>query len=176
MHEVGYWEGSIDNETPTNPVTLYGVAKDALRRASFATLSDQVELAWVRAFYIVGDDRQNHSVFTKLLAAADEGQSHFALTSGTNRYDFINVEELGRQIATVALAIGEVGVINCCSGVPVSLRERIDQFICNHGLSITPKYGAFPDRPYDSPSVWGDPSNIKRIMASFQAVEKTENR
>ncbi|MFC2573046.1 MAG: NAD(P)-dependent oxidoreductase, partial [Actinomyces oris] len=25
---------------------------------------------------------------------------------------------------------------------------------------------AFPDRPYDSPGVWGDPTKIRRILAS----------
>jgi nucleoside-diphosphate-sugar epimerase len=35
MHEVGYWEGPIDADTPTNPATLYGIAKDTLRKAVF---------------------------------------------------------------------------------------------------------------------------------------------
>ena len=33
MHEVGYWEGAIDENTPCNPISMYGIAKDALRRA-----------------------------------------------------------------------------------------------------------------------------------------------
>lgn len=33
MHEIGYWEGAIDENTPCNPISMYGIAKDALRRA-----------------------------------------------------------------------------------------------------------------------------------------------
>ena len=33
MHEVGYWNGAIDEHTPCNPISLYGIAKDALRRS-----------------------------------------------------------------------------------------------------------------------------------------------
>ena len=33
MHEVGYWEGAIDENTPCNPMSMYGVAKNALRQA-----------------------------------------------------------------------------------------------------------------------------------------------
>ena len=33
MHEVGYWEGAIDENTPCNPISMYGIAKDALRRS-----------------------------------------------------------------------------------------------------------------------------------------------
>ena len=28
MHEVGYWEGAIDENTPCNPISMYGIAKD----------------------------------------------------------------------------------------------------------------------------------------------------
>lgn len=39
MHEVGFFEGSIKEDTPTNPQSLYGIAKNALRncRASCQT-------------------------------------------------------------------------------------------------------------------------------------------
>lgn len=166
MHEVGYWEGAIDAQTPTNPLSLYGIAKDALRRAATLALADRIELAWVRSYYIVGDDRFNQSVFTKLLQAVDEGRTSFPFTSGRNRYDFIDVDELGRQIAAVVQARGETGVINCCSGEAVPLRERVERFIAEQGLPIALEYGAFADRPYDSPAVWGDATRIRSIMAA----------
>ncbi len=168
MHEVGYWEGAIDATTPTNPLSLYGIAKDALRRAAQLSLADRIELAWVRSYYIVGDDRFNQSVFTKLLQAVDDGRTSFPFTSGANRYDFIDVDELGRQITAVALASGETGVINCCTGEAVSLRDRVERFIVDHELPIALEYGAFPDRPYDSPAVWGDATRIRAIMESHR--------
>ena len=38
MHEVGYWEGAIDENTPCNPQGLYGIGKNALRQAFFHML------------------------------------------------------------------------------------------------------------------------------------------
>src|SRR5690606_33279249 len=32
MHEVGNWVGPVDETTPTNPTTAYGISKDHLRR------------------------------------------------------------------------------------------------------------------------------------------------
>ena len=32
MHEVGFFEGSINESTPCNPQSLYGISKNALRR------------------------------------------------------------------------------------------------------------------------------------------------
>ena len=128
------------------------------------TQGKDVVLQWLRAFYIYGDDMFNQSIFTKLLQAANDGKKTFPFTTGKNKYDFIHVEELARQIAVVAMQTGEVGVINCCSGKPVSLGEKVEEFIKEHGLDIKLEYGVFPDREYDSPGVWGDGSRIYNLI------------
>ena len=43
--------------------------------------------------------------------------------------------------------------------------EEIEGFIKKKGYSIKLEYGAFPDRPYDSPAVWGDATKINKIMS-----------
>ena len=164
MHEVGYWEGAIDADTPTNPLSLYGIAKDALRRSSFVHLAPRVPLQWLRCYYILGDDLNNQSIFTRILKAAEEGKSTFPFTTGANKYDFIDVGELGEQIATVSAHAEVTGIINCASGVPMTLADRVEAFIADNNLPITLEYGAFPDRPYDSPGVWGDATQIRALM------------
>lgn len=164
MHEVGYWEGAIDENTPTNPLSLYGIAKDALRRASFVHLAPRVPLQWLRCYYILGDDRNNQSIFSRILDAVDAGKTTFPFTTGKNKYDFIDVDELANQIARVSARDDVTGVINCSSGVPLSLAERVEAFIRDNNLPITLEYGAFPDRPYDSPGVWGDATRIKALL------------
>jgi len=164
MHEIGYWEGAIDESTPTAPLSLYGIAKDALRRGLQTDLGDEVVFQWLRCFYIYGDDRNNQSIFTRLLDAADGHKTTFPFTSGTNKYDFILVEELARQIAAVVSQQEIGGIINCCSGTPVSLAEQVEAFIAHNELPLSLEYGAFPDRPYDSPGVWGDATLINEIM------------
>jgi len=166
MHEIGYWEGPIDENTPAAPLSFYGIAKNALRQSAMIIASQKkICLQWIRGYYITGDDLRNNSIFAKLLAAAAEGKKTFPFTSGKNKYDFMSVEELAEQISCVALQTETDGIINCCSGRPVSLGERVEAFIKEHDLDITLEYGAFPDRKYDSPGVWGDPSKIRKIMA-----------
>ena len=43
-------------------------------------------------------------------------------------------------------------------------QERAQSYIKENNMSIRLKYGAFPDRPYDSPKVWGDNKIISEIM------------
>jgi len=165
MHEVGYHVGAIDEDTPCNPVSMYGIAKDTLRRSLLLLTQDQPErLRWLRGYYIVGDDARNHSVFAKLLQAAAAGQKSFPFNSGKNKYDFISVGELAEQIVASTLQQEVFGIINCCSGQPQSLGAKVEAFIEQNGLEIELEYGAFPDRPYDSPEVWGDATKIHRIM------------
>ena len=167
MHEIGYWEGAIDEETPCNPLSLYGVSKNALREALLLTFANSpIVFQWIRAFYLFGDDANAQSVFGKISRAAAEGRRSFPFTSGRNQYDFLEVDELAEQIAAVLMQDEVDGVINCCSGVPISLGEKVEGYIADNGFDITLDYGAFPDRPYDSPALWGDPAKIRAILAA----------
>lgn len=165
MHEIGYWEGAIDENTPCNPMSMYGISKDALRK-SMILYSQQKDiiLQWLRGYYILGDDKRNNSIFCKLLLAAEEGKKTFPFTSGKNQYDFITVDELADQISAVVMQKEVSGIINCCSGKPMSLADRVEQFIIEHSLDIKLEYGAFPDRPYDSPCEYGDATKIQMIL------------
>lgn len=169
MHEVGYYEGAIDENTPCNPVSMYGIAKDALRRSTFLLAKNtDACVQWLRAFYICGDDKRNNSIFAKLTAAAEDGKDFFPFTTGKNEYDFIDVDELAEQIAACVMQTEIDGIINCCTGRPVRLSEKVESFIQEHGFSIRLQYGAFPDRPYDSPGIWGDNTKIRQIMGENQ--------
>lgn len=165
MHEVGYWEGAIDENTPCNPISMYGIAKDSLRRAMILyTKQHDCILQWLRCYYILGDDKKNNSIFCKLLQAVEEGKKTFPFTTGKNKYDFIKVDELAELISASIMQNKVNGIINCCTGKPISLAEQVESFIKEHHLDITLEYGAFPDRPYDSPCEYGDSSKINEIM------------
>lgn len=165
MHEIGYYEGCVDENTPTNPLSMYGIAKNALREASLL-LADKSDTAlmWLRAYYILGDDSNNNSIFSKITQMEHEGKASFPFVSGKNKYDFIHVDELAKQIATASTQSEITGIINCCSGKPVSLADKVNEFIEKNHYSIRPDYGKFPERPYDSPAIWGDNTKINKIM------------
>lgn len=163
MHEVGYYEGEVKSETPCNPISLYGIAKNALRQAIMAYSDGKdVSIKWMRGFYITGDDKNNHSIFSKILEMSKNGQKSFPFTSGTNKYDFLDINDVAKQIVTATLDNNISGILNICSGVPVSLKDKVEQFIQDNKLDIVPEYGRFPSRKYDSPAIWGYPDIIKR--------------
>lgn len=166
MHEIGYWEGAVDESTPTNPLSLYGIAKNSLRQGLQLLVSDgEVMLQWLRCFYVYGDDTKNHSVFTKLLEMEARGEQYFPMTEGKNMYDFLHIKDLAEQIVAAAQQDKIDGIINCCSGKPVRLSTMVETFIANNQLKIRPKYGVYPTRKYDSPAIWGDAKKISKILS-----------
>lgn len=173
MHEIGYWEGPIDENTPCNPASLYGIAKNSLRQALIQLAHQKdFDLYWLRAFYILGDDLHNHSLFSKILKMDKEGVKTFPFTTGKNLYDFISVKELASQISMSITQNEITGIINVCSGKPVSLSDKVNEFIKEHNLTIRPQYGAFPDRSYDSPGIWGDATKINKIIQKYKETLK----
>lgn len=174
MHEVGYWEGAIDENTPCNPMSQYGIAKNAMRQSlMLVTKEKKCVLHWLRAYYITGDDMRGKNIFSKIVATANQGKKTFPFTSGKNKYDFVDIDTLADMIVAASIQNKINGVINVCSGEPISLSERVERFIKENGFDIKLEYGAFPDRPYDSPAEWGNNSKIKKIMNWYKG-EKNE--
>lgn len=165
MHEVGFFEGSINENTPTNPQSLYGIAKDALRKATFLLTKDtQTVVQWIRGFYIVGNTNFGSSIFSKISTAEKEGKETFPFTSGQNQWDFIDYFDFCDQVAAIVEQTAVAGIINACSGYPERLATRVERFIQENHYNIRLAYGTFPDRPYDSKAVWGDDKKIRRIL------------
>ena len=170
MHEVGFYEGSIDEDTPTNPQNLYGISKNALRNAvKLSADKNGTTFQWIRGYYIVGNSEAGCSIFSKITSAVKEGKAEFPFTMGLNQYDFIDYDEFCQQVAAVVEQEDVNGIINCCSGRPRTLKERVEQFIEENNYPIKLKYGAFPDRPYDSKAVWGNDNKINKIMENRKA-------
>lgn len=165
MHEIGFYEGSIKEDTPCHPLTPYGISKNALRDlVKMETMKSGAVFQWLRGYYIVSNTKYGNSIFSKIVAAAEEGKEEFPFTMGQNQFDFIDYPDFCEQVAAAVTQSEIDGVINICSGKPEKLADRVERFIKECGFSIKLKYGAFPDRPYDSEAVWGDKSKIEQIL------------
>ncbi len=165
MHEIGFHEGSINESTSCNPLSLYGISKNALRESLFTLQAEKkFILQWIRGYYIVGNSDKGCSIFSKITQAEKKGEKTFPFTLGQNQFDFIDYDEICNQIVETALQNKINGIINCCSGKPEKLADRVERFIAENKYKIKLQYGVFPDRPYDSKAVWGDNSKIIEIL------------
>ena len=166
MHEIGFFEGSIDEHTPCYPENFYGIAKNALRQAVESLCKqNNKKFQWLRGYYIVGNSEFGASIFSKITAAVKEGKKKFPFTMGLNQFDFIDYEDFCNQVASAVVQNEINGIINICSGRPEKLSDRVERFIKENGYDIELEYGVFPDRPYDSKAVWGNSQKIEKICS-----------
>ena len=164
MHEIGFFEGSISDDTPCNPQSLYGISKNAFRQLiSLECAKHNTVFQWLRGYYIVGNTKDGSSIFSKIVQAESNNQKEFPFTMGLNQFDFLDYDVFCNYVADTVEQCEITGIINICSGEPQSLSNRVEKFIKDNGFSIKLRYGAFPDRPYDSKAIWGNDFKIKMI-------------
>ncbi len=164
MHELGAFEGEVGETSLGRPASPYAIAKAALRElCAYLCRESGAVFQWLRAYYVTGDEEHGRSVFARLLAADRRGEETFPLTSGTRRFDFLPVWELAQQLAAAVLQRQVQGVIECCSGRPVTLREETERLLRERGLHIRPVYGAYPEPPGPE-AIWGSCEKIERIL------------
>ncbi len=164
MHEVGFFEGSINECTPCNPQSLYGISKNALRRlVELECKENRSVFQWLRGFHIVGNSADGCSIFSKIVQAVSDGKREFPFTMGLNQFDFLNYDIFCKYVADIVEQDKIDGIINVCAGRPEKLADCVEQFISENGFNIKLIYGAFPDRPYDSKAIWGDDFKLRMV-------------
>jgi nucleoside-diphosphate-sugar epimerase len=147
-------------DSPLVPGTLYGVAKDALRRVVCAFAEQQgFELAWGRLFYLYGPreapGRLVPSVIGKLLAG-----EVVDTTSGRQRLDFLHVQDVAGALVAL-LDSGVVGAVNIASGQAVAVAEVVEELASLIGRPDLIRLGALPDRPGDPPLLVADIGRLR---------------
>lgn len=176
MHEVGFFEGSINESTPCNPLSLYGISKNSLRRiVELKCKENECIFQWLRGFYIVGTTEDGSSIFSKIVQSSHKGQTEFPFTMGLNQFDFLDYDIFCKYVADVVEQDAVDGIINICAGRPEKLADRVERFITENGFRIKLNYGAFPDRPYDSKAIWGDDFKIRLVEKMHTKQPKTVN-
>lgn len=172
MHEVGFFEGSINSDTPCYPMNLYGISKNALRNmVELLTKQYDVIFQWLRGYYIVGNSNYGNSIFSKITDAVQNGKTNFPFTLGQNQYDFLDYEQFCVYVAAAVEQNAINGIINICSGKPEKLADRVERFIKDNNYNIALQYGVFPDRTYDSKAIWGSNEKIKKILNNKNYIE-----
>jgi nucleoside-diphosphate-sugar epimerase len=163
--EYGMQEGCLKEDMPALPENPYGKAKNTLRE-ELAKLTRQYSFSfkWVRLFYMYGKGQNPNSLLSQLDSALNKGEPVFNMSGGGQVRDFLPVEKVAQNIVSIALQKKVTGVINCCSGVPVTVKKFIEDYLAEKGKSITLNVGFYPYPDYEPMSFWGDSRKLTGIF------------
>ncbi len=154
--EYGMQSGPLHEETLSLPINPYGFAKDALRRElEFLKLSRSFNLTWARLFYMYGEGQPKSSLYSQLREAVRRGDRVFNMSGGEQLRDFLPVDEVAKRIVELAVQRKDFGVVNVCSGIPVSVRTLVERWIEENGWNIELNFGFYPYPDYEPMAFWG---------------------
>jgi dTDP-6-deoxy-L-talose 4-dehydrogenase (NAD+) len=163
--EYGLQEGELNEETVTAPVNPYAVAKDSLRK--FLELFQKqhpFDLKWARLFYMYGKGQNPNSILSQLETTLKKGDSEFKMSKGDQQRDYLPVEKVAEYIVKIALQKNISGVINCCSGIPITINELVETFLKDKNQSIRLVKGYYPYPDYEALHFWGDNKKLQKII------------
>ncbi len=163
--EYGMQEGCLTEDMETKPASPYAFAKDELRK-QIQYLQTQIvfKLKWVRLFYMYGAGQNPNSLLSQLDRALLNGDSIFNMSGGEQVRDYLPVEKVAENIVKIALQQNITGIINCCSGKGVTVKEFVENYLKEKNKSITLNLGYYPYADYEPMCFWGDDRKLKSII------------
>lgn len=162
--EYGMLNGQLKETMETHPSNPYALAKDSLRKFLEMVQSKyQFSIKWVRLFYMYGVGQSMQSIIPLLEKAEYEGEKNFKMSGGEQLRDYMHVKEVAAGVSQIALQNKVQGIINCCSGKPISVKRFVEEYIFNNNFKIKPQYGFYPYPYYEPMAFWGDDAKLKTI-------------
>jgi len=163
--EYGMQSGALAENMATHPENPYGFAKDVLRRQlQFLQMEIPFGLTWARLFYMYGDGQPKSSLLPQLREAVSRGDRCFNMSGGEQLRDYLPVEEVARLIAELAFRHPDAGVINICSGAPISVRRLAEQWIHDNRWVIQLNLGQYPYPDYEPMAIWGSRHKLDDLL------------
>lgn len=135
-----------EQTTPLRPATLYGAAKDGLRRIGDAYAQQLgLEFAWGRLFFLYGPREPPGRLVPAVIRALLAGEPA-EVSSGRQIRDLLYVDDVAGALAAL-LASDVCGAVNIASGEPIALREVVAEIGRLVGHEDQIRTGALADRP-----------------------------
>ena len=163
--EYGMQSGPLGEDMSAKPTNPYGFAKNALRQQLEFLQSDMdFSLTWARLFYMYGEGQSANSLFPKLKEAILRQDIRFEMSGGDQLRDYLPVEEVARLLVQLVIAEQGIGIINVCSGVPISVRKLVEQLLVENNWKIDLNLGSYPYPDYEPMEFWGNRQLLDKVM------------
>src|SRR4051812_6510891 len=159
--------GLLSEDLPPSPANPYALAKDTLRRMIESLKSSHTfHFKWIRLFYMYGEGQNSNSIIPLLQKAIDSGEKEFKMSGGEQLRDYLPVSSVAENIVAIATQNSIEGIVNCCSGRPISIRNLVENYLESRGSNIKLRLGHFPYPDYEPLAFWGDTKKLNKILSS----------
>lgn len=163
--EYGMQPGCMDESLSTEPTTAYGQAKDKLHgHLQELAQATGLQLTWLRLFYLYGPGQASTSLYSQLRAAVEAGATEFAMSPGDQLRDFLPIETAAAQLSTLAISAPAAGIVNLCSGVPITVNALVRRWLQDWGMEVRLNPGIYPYPDYEPQEFWGSSKKLDALL------------
>lgn len=163
--EYGMQSGSLKEDMLPKPTNPYGFAKNSLRcQLEYLQQIKPFNMTWARLFYVYGEGQAESSLLPQLKHAVSRGDSTFNMSGGEQLRDFVLVAEVAKYLVSLAMTLRNNGVVNVCSGRPISVRKFVEDWIRENCWSIDLNLGYYPYPDYEPMAFWGDRQKLDQCL------------
>lgn len=163
--EYGMQSGELSEDVLPKPCNPYAHAKNALRQQlQYLQATRPFNLTWARLFYMYGEGQAATSLYPKLKEAVLRGDKVFNMSGGEQLRDYLPVTEVAHQIVRLAMARRDIGIINICSGKPISVRKLVEHWMHENNWEITLNLGYYPYPDYEPMAFWGCDAKYLKVF------------
>lgn len=163
--EYGQQTGRLDEGMACLPDTNYAIAKrDLLDNLLALKKRKPFVFTWARLFYLFGEGQSEKSLWSQFDDACGRGETTFNMSGGEQIRDFLPVKKAARYLVDLALDAQGAGVVNVCSGMPVTVRKLVESWIRDRNWRVELKLGVYPYPDYEPMAFWGDATKLERTL------------
>jgi nucleoside-diphosphate-sugar epimerase len=159
--EYGRIERRISENDLPCPFLLYGAAKlSALHLSRQRAQEAGLDFAWLRLFAVFGPGDNGNWLIPSVAAQLMRGVAP-KCTAGTQKTDYLHIDDAAAATMAVAVTDEATGVFNLCSDAPVAVRAIIERLrdLAAPGLQLN--FGEVPFGPNQIMHMEGDNSRLK---------------
>lgn len=164
--EYGLQEGCLSEDQMVEPITNYAIAKNELRKfLETLKVIKPFTLKWIRLFYMYGKGQHSNSLLAQLEQAINKGEDNFNMSGGEQVRDYLPVEKVAENIVRISLQNTIAGIVNCSSGIPVTLKSFVEEYLNKKASNIHLNLGYYPYPDYEPMRFWGDNKRLRSILS-----------
>ena len=111
-----------------------------------------------------GSGQNPNSLLSQLEKTAAGGGKSFNMSGGEQARDYLPVEKVAEYMVSIALQTNIEGVINCCSGIPVTVKEFARAYLRSVDGNIELNLGYYPYTDYEPMHFWGSVEKLNKAL------------
>jgi dTDP-6-deoxy-L-talose 4-dehydrogenase (NAD+) len=163
--EYGMTSGLLNEDLETHPTNPYGFAKDTLRRQlEYLQQIKGFNMTWTRLFYTYGDGQSPKALFSQLKKAIEQKQKVFNMSGGEQLRDYLPIFDVARYLVALAITKLNNGIVNVCSGTPISVNNLVNGWLDDNGWHIKLNFGYYDYPDFEPFAFWGNNKKLKSLI------------